>query len=419
VSYLKHLQCWRCGRAYPPGRMFSGCPACADDKASNLFCVYDEQAIGRAFEPAILADRPRTLWRYREFLPSDNQVSIGEGMTPLVRCDRLGAQLGLTNLYVKDDSRNPTWSFKDRMASVAASMALDMGAKVLTAASSGNAGAATAAYAARAGLQAAIFTALKFPATMRLFMQAYGARIMATPEVVDRPAMVLEGVAEHGWFPVQTMMQPPIGACTYAIEGNKTFAFELCEQLDWQPPDVVVAPCSGGDSIAGAWLGFNQWRRLGYIDKLPRMVAAETYGILRRALESGADETTAVVDPPPSVAISCATTNSSYQCLRTLQDSRGAAMEASNEEIVAMQLALASAEGIWAEATSALSLAALKKLVERGDIGRDEVVVVWLTSGGLKDPAVIQAAVPDIPLIEPTWEGFRRAARETYGWEVA
>ena len=252
--------------------MFSGCPECAKSKPSNLFCVYDYNAIAKNFDPKSLASRPPTLWRYKEFLPSDHQVSMGEGMTPLIRCDRLGAQLGLNNLYVKDESRNPTWSFKDRMASVGAGMALDMGAKVLTAASSGNAGAATAAYAARAGLQAVIFTALKFPLTMRMFMQAYGAKIMATPTVPDRPTMVLKGVNEHGWFPIQTMMQPPIGACTYAIEGNKTFAYELCEQLHWQPPDVVVAPCSGGDSIAGAWRGFNEWRQLGYIDKLPRMV---------------------------------------------------------------------------------------------------------------------------------------------------
>jgi len=398
--------------------MFAGCPECAKTKPSNLFCVYDYEAIARDFHPKLLASRPPTLWRYKEFLPSDHQVSLGEGMTPLIRCDRLGAQLGLKNLYVKDDSRNPTWSFKDRMASVGASMALDMGAKVLTAASSGNAGAATAAYAARAGLQAAIFTALQFPLTMHMFMQAYGAKIIATPTVPDRPAMVLEGVREHGWFPIQTMMQPPIGACTYAIEGNKTFAFELCEQFDWRPPDVVVAPCSGGDSITGAWRGFNEWRDLGYVDKLPRMVAAETYGILRRALESGADQTEAISNPPPSVAISCATTNSSYQCLRTLRDSGGAAMEASNDEIIAMQLALASTEGIWTEATAALGLAVIKKLRDQDDIGEEEVVIAWLTSGGLKDPAVMQPYLPDIPLIEPTWADFRRAVRETYGWEV-
>jgi threonine synthase len=398
--------------------MFTGCPACAGTKPSNLFCVYDYDAIGRAFDPTCLGERPASLWRYREFLPSEHQVSLGEGMTPLIRCDRLGAVLGLNNLYVKDDSRNPTWSFKDRMASVGASMALDFGARVLTAASSGNAGAATAAYAARAGLQAVVFTALKFPLTMRMFMQAYGAKIMATPTAPDRSTMVLEGVADHDWFPIQTMMQPPIGACVYSIEGNKTFAYELCEQLDWRPPDVVVAPCSGGDSLAGAWRGFNEWRQLGYIDKVPRMVAAETYGILRRALESGADQTEAVVDPPPSVAISCATTNSSYQCLRTLQDSHGASMDASNDEIVAMQLLLASTEGIWAEATAALGLAAVKKLRDHGDIGADEVVVAWITSGGLKDPAVMEPYLPDIPLIEPVWDSFRAAARQTYGWDA-
>ena len=297
-------------------------------------------------------------------------------------------------------------------------MALDLGCRVLTAASSGNGGAATAAYAARAGLEAVVFTTQNFPITMRAFMQSYGAKILATPTMQDRWTMVLEGVLEHDWFPIQNMMTPPVGANPYALEGNKTFAYEVCEQLDWKAPDWVVSPCSSGDSLTGAWLGFNDFHRLGYIDRLPGMIAAETFGVLMRALEDNADHTEAVV-PTPSVAISAASANSAYQCLRTVRDSGGTAMLASNDEIMAAQLALASNEGLWTEATSALSIAAIKNLVELGTIKEDDVVVAWLTSGGLKDPEVMAPYLPAIPLIEPTWTDLTRAVRDTYAYELA
>jgi threonine synthase len=415
--YLTHLECFRCGANYPTDRFFTGCPRCAEaGKPSNVFCHYDLPAVGRAFEPRMLNGRPRTLWRYKELLPASPErvVSIGEGCTPLVHCPKLGERLGLSRLYVKDDSRNPTWSFKDRMAASGAAVALDMGCRVLTAASSGNGGAATAAYAARAGLEAIIFTTQQFPLTMRAFMQSYGARIIAMPTMQDRWTMVLEGVTQHDWFPIQNMLTPPIGANPYALDGNKTCAFELVEDLDWQVPDWVVAPCSSGDSLTGAWLGFQQFAQLGYVDRLPRMAAAETYSVLGRALASGADHTEAVV-PTPSVAISTASANSAYQCLKTLRDSNGAAMTASNDEIMRAQLALSSTEGIWAEASSALSIAAIEKLVEQGTIQSDDLVVAWLTSSGLKDPEVMAPYLPPIPLIEPTWASLQQALRDSYG----
>jgi threonine synthase len=391
-----------------------GCPRCAEaGKPSNVFCQYDLDGIRRVFEPSSLANRPRNLWRYRELLPSVSVVSIGEGCTPLIHCPRLGERLGLKRLYVKDDSRNPTWSFKDRMASVGAAVASDLGCRVLTAASSGNGGAATAAYAARGGLEAVVFTTQQFPITMRAFMQSYGAKIIATPTMQDRWTMVLEGVGQHDWFPIQNMITPPVGANPYALDGNKTFAFEIAEDLGWQAPDWVVAPCSSGDSLTGAWLGFRQLQRLGYIERVPRMAAAETYGVLGRALESGADHTEAVV-PTPSVAISTASANSAYQCLKTLRDSDGAAMTASNDEIMQAQLALSSTEGVWAEASSALSIAAIDKLVQQGTIQADDVVVAWLTSSGLKDPEVMAPYLPSIPLIEPTWDSLVHVLRDAY-----
>ena len=210
VSYLTHLECFRRGRQYPPGRLFQGCPACADARPSNLFCVYDYGRLAGAFGPGKLEGRPSTMWRYRELLPvsAGPVVSLDEGMTPLIHCPRLGARYGLRRLFVKDESRNPTWSFKDRMAAVAATKARELGCGVLAIGSTGNAGAATAAYAARAGLRAVILTTPNVPAAMRPFMQAYGATVVAVPTLPDRWTLVREGVERTAGSPCRISSRP-------------------------------------------------------------------------------------------------------------------------------------------------------------------------------------------------------------------
>jgi threonine synthase len=349
------------------------------------------------------------MWRYRELLPVGDGpvVSLEEGMTPLVHCPRLGARYGLRRLYVKDESRNPTWSFKDRMAAVAATKARELGSTVLTIGSTGNAGAATAAYAARAGLRAVILTTPNVPAAMRPFMQAYGATVVAVPTFPDRWLLVREGVERHGWFPVQNFVTPPVGANPYALDGAKTVGFELCEQLGWRAPDVVVAPVSYGDLPVGAWRGFVEFRRLGLIDRVPRMMAAEVFGPVGNALARGLDHTEAMPGGR-SVATSAAATNSTYQSLRMVRDTGGAAVTATDDEIMAAQLELAEAEGIWAEPAAALPLAVTRTLAAQGLVGADEVVVAVVTSTGLKDPEATAARLPAIPLIEPTFAALQR-----------
>lgn len=409
MTYLSHLQCHRCAQQFPPGKLFMGCPSCAPARPSNVYCVYDYPRIAERFRPELLQRRPMTMWRYSEFLPVEQEyvVTLYEGMTPLIPCPRLGSRYGLTRLYLKDESRNPTWSFKDRLASVAASKARELGATTLAIASTGNAGAATAAYAARAGMEAVVFTTQTVPLTMRALMQTYGARVVAVPSMADRWTMVRRGVEERGWFPVQNFVVPPVGANPYALDGAKTVGFELCEQLDWQPPDVVVAPVSAGDLPVGAWRGFLELREVGLIDRIPRMVAAEVFGSVGNALAKGLDHTEPV-PTWPSVAVSAAVANSAYQCLRMVRESRGTALMASDDEIMAAQLELAETEGIYAEPSSTLTLAAIKKLAERGELGEDEVVVALITSTGLKDPQATRPYLADIPLIEPTLEAFDR-----------
>lgn len=416
MSYLTHLECFRCRRQYPPGEYFMGCLFCKGERASNLFCAYDYGAVAQILTKEQIERRPPTMWRYRELFPVDEEhrVTLGEGMTPLLLLARLGRRLGLSRLYVKDESQNPTWSFKDRMAAIGVSKALELGRRVVTAASSGNGGAASAAYAARAGLRSVILTTPAFPLTMRVLMQTYGAMVLATPTIEDRWKMVTLGVEKFGWFPIQNFLVPPIGANQYAQEGCKALAYETCEELGWVAPDVMIFPIGLGDTLTGSWRGCMEFQALGLIDHVPRMVGAEVFGALERALAEGLDHT----QPMPTyatVAVSTGTANSAYQSLRAVRESGGWAMRAAEEEIMQMQLALAEEEGIYAEASAVVPLVVAQKSVAEGKLDSQAIVVCILTSSGLKDPDVTQPFLPDIPLIEPTEEGLEAALRETYG----
>lgn len=421
MSYAMYQQCIRCGAKYPFQPMFYGCPACYSTKPANVRTVYDYEAIANVFAPADLRDRPPTMWRYHEFLPPhpENIVSIDEGFTPLIHCENLGQKLDMPYLYVKDESQNPTWSFKDRMASATASMARQLGAGVLTAASSGNGGAAAAAYAARGNMDAIILTTMQMPETMRTLMQAYGAKLFATETMEGRWTVVNKGVADYGWFPIQNFNNPSTGANSFAVDGCKTLGFETMEQLAWRMPDVVICPTGSGDTFAGMWYAFQEWREMGYVSgAMPRMVAAEVFGPLENALQKGLDYTEAM-PTGPTVGISVGVANSAYQSLRTIHESEGTAMRANDEEMLQAQMDLAASEGLYVEASAALALAVAKKMRQQEQIKRDEVVVVVSTSGGLKDPSVTQRMLPDIPVIEPTEEALREAMARVYGSSLA
>ncbi len=417
MSCLTGLRCAKCGTEYPIQMMPRGCPACPPDKPSGVVCTYDYDEIEKVFSRELLQERPPTMWRYKEFLPPDeeNTVSMGEGMTPLVKCESLGGELGLRNLYVKDESRNPTWSFKDRLASSSVSMALQFGAPGITASSSGNHGAATAAYAAKAGLDCVLFTVEAFPMTMRTLMGVFGAKVIAAPSPRDRWRLQELLVDRCGWYSNGNFVYPPVGYGAYGVDGYKTIAYEVCEQLGWRAPDKMVFPVGHGGSLIGAWRGFEEFYEFGFVDTKPQMIAAEPFGPLKNALLKGLDH----VEPVPAgwtVAFSTGVDISTYQALKVLLDSQGIAETASDDEIMAMQLRLASREGIYGETAGVLTLAVIKKLVELGQIDGDETVVALVTSGGLKDPSTTQEYLPPIPLVEPDLHALRRGLEEAYGY---
>lgn len=416
MSYLTGLKCLRCGAEYPAERMFQGCPKHEGDLVANVSPTYDYDGIKRGFSREAVRNRPPTMWRYHEFLPPNeiDIVSIGEGFTPLVACPTLGRQLGLPKLFVKDESRNATWSFKDRMASAAVSMAKPFGAEVVTASSSGNGGSATGAYAARAGLESVIFSTQQFPLVMKVQMQAYGSKLIACPTIQDRWRMVKMCVEQLGWYPTAGFNMPMVGCNPYGVDGYKTLAFEIIEQLGWRAPDVVAMPVGGGDAFYGTWKGFQEWHALGYIDKVPRMVAAEVFGSLTNATSKGL----AYVEPVPygpTVGISAGTYTSTYQALKVLLEADGIPQRIGDDGMISMQHALATTEGIYAEMSSVLSVAAAKKLAADGVIGDEAVVVAILTSAGIKDPETTAHQMPEIPLIEPTLDSLSAALEHTYG----
>lgn len=415
------IRCIRCGTEGEPTGPFNGCPVCrAAGKPTNVQVVYDDAELVPALRRvAGQGATLRDMWHYREVLPVDDRsiVSLGEGATPLLTAPRLGAKLGIPRLHLKDESRNPTGSFKDRLAAAAVSAARQLGRRVIVGSSSGNAGAAVAAMSARAGLPCVMFTTRKFPLAMKTQMAVYGTYLLAAPTMQDRWSLMETGVDELGWFPVTVYGYPFFGSNCYGIEGYKTIGYEIIDQLDGVP-DHIVFPVGAGDAFSGAYKAIAEYRRAGVIDHLPVMHAAEVYGPLEQALGRGADVVEPVEAPQPTVAVSVGSTLSTYQALDVLRRTGGAARSASNDEMLRAQRDLGALEGIWVETSSALSVAALPRLVADGAVDPDSVVVAVLTSDGLKDPETTAAALPPIPDSSAEFDSALGTLADSYGFRA-
>jgi threonine synthase len=410
------LECLRCRATYREQRLFTGCPACAAQGAPVNLTVRLDLAPLRGLRPEQVPTAPRGLWRFDALLPVDGAraVSMGEGSTPLIRLERLGRRLGLPSLWAKDESRNPTWSYKDRLCSVAVTHAVECGARVIAIASTGNHGAATAAYAARAGLPCVIFTLASVPDTMKALMQAYGAAVVACPTSESRWALMREGVERFGWYPTGGFILPPIGSNPWGVDGYKTIAYEIAEDLGWTAPDVVVVPSAYSDGLYGIWKGWEDLAALGLVKTRPRMVAAEPFGPLAHALERGL-EVPEPVAGGPSAAFSIASPFGTYQGLLALKASSGAGVRITDEGLFEAQRALAREEGIFAEPASIAALTAVMQLHGRKALAPEQTIVVVITSTGLKDPGATRAWLPPVPLAPADFDGLLAVLRDAYG----
>ncbi|MGH8931178.1 MAG: pyridoxal-phosphate dependent enzyme [Egibacteraceae bacterium] len=340
---------------------------------------------------------------------SRHEVSLGEGDTPLVAVPRLARELGAAELWIKDESRNPTWSFKDRNAAVTVSKAREFGARTLVASTSGNHGAAVAAYAARAGLGCVVLTYPGIPAGNRILMQASGARlVVTTPE--GRRMLLRQAVGELGWHPATNATDPPTNSA-YGHEGYKTIAYELVDQLGGRPPDLVVIPTAYAEGLFGIWKGFDELRRLGRLTDVPRMLACEPKGGPLGVAYRSDHGAIAVVPRTATVARGIDVTANSYIGVAALVESGGLVVQASDDAILTAQRDLA-ADGFFVEPASAAGLACLRIATERQRLPSGLSIVVVNTSSGLKSLETLLPLYEEPVIVEPTLDALNPARVE-------
>jgi len=389
------LRCIRCGTRFSAHEHTNACSVCAPQVAAAL--TLDANREGPAPSRETLATGPQTMWRFDHTLPvnRDQAVSLGEGMTPMVALNHLGGDFGLPGLYAKCEFANPTGSFKDRMASSAISSACHLfGAKVIATSSTGNAGAAAAAYAAKAGIDCIVFTTLSASGPIVAQMQAYGATVVATPTKADRWVLLEQGVRQFGWFPTSPFFAPPIGSNPFGVEGYKTLAYEIAQDFNWDAPDWIVLPVCYGDALYGMWKGFQELVDMGWIKRMPRFVAAEIYGSLSAVFGTDSDVLPVMEQPYDTAASSITSPQGTFQSLTALRQSNGLPMRVQEDELLHARQIIARREGLYVETAAAATIAATRRLVESKIIGADEKVVCLLTAGGLKEMPMDSGANP-------------------------
>jgi threonine synthase len=383
---LTHLECPRCGATYEAGRLQNLCRC-----GSPLLARYDLAAAGRAVDPDRIAGRPPDLWRYRELLPVADPAfvtTLGEGYTPLLPVPRYGAHIGVPRLLVKDEGLLPTGSFKARGAAVGVSRAKELGAQRVAMPTNGNAGAAWAAYAARAGLRATIAMPASAPAITRLECLAAGAELHVVDGLIGDAARLVAGLA--GAFDVSTLKEP------YRLEGKKTMGYEIAEQLGWRVPDVIVYPTGGGVGLIGIHKALGELRALGWIgDRVPRLVAVQSTGCapIVRAFAGGARR----AEPWPAAKASVAfgivvpAPLGDELILDALYASQGTAVAVADDELLADLREFGTREGLMLCPEAAACLTATRRLRTEGWLGADDEVVVLNTGTGLKYPDIVRA----------------------------
>jgi threonine synthase len=379
---VTHLECAACGLRHEARRLHNLCTQCG----KPLLVRYDLERAAASLTKESLATRAPDLWRYREVLPvehDENIVNLGEGFTPLVHASRLGAQLGLSQLFIKDEGQNPTQSFKARGMAAAVSMAKELGAKKLAVPSAGNAAGALAAYAARAGLAAFIFMPNDTPRANVIECEQTGAQVTLMDGLItDCGAEVARRKEAEGWFDVSTLKEP------YRIEGKKTMGYELAEQFDWELPDVILYPTGGGTGLIGMWKAFDEMEQMGWIgSKRPRMVTVQAAGCapIVRAFEEGkrfADEFPNAQTTASGLRVPKAIGD--FLILDALRASGGTAIAVTDKELIDATKVIGAAEGIFCAPEGAACLPALQKLMADGSVKPDERVVLFNTGSGVK-----------------------------------
>ncbi len=409
MSFVEGLRCRECARVYPATASHV-CDYCF----GPLEVAYDYAAVASSISRESIAAGPATIWRYADLLPAsaESPVDLGAGFTPLVRADRLAAELGLGELYVKNDTRNPTGSFKDRVVSVALTKARELGFKIAACASTGNLANSVAAHAARAGMESYVFVPKDLERVKIQTTAVFGGNLIAVEgNYDDVNRLCAELASEHAdWAFVNVNVRP------YYSEGSKTLAFEVAEQLGWTAPDHVVVPIASGSQLTKIAKGFRELGLVGLVEDGDhvRISGAQAAGCspVATAFAEGSD----VVRPvrPDTIAKSLAIGNPAdgYYALGVVRESGGAIASVTDDEIVEGMRLLARTEGIFAETAGGVTIATLAKLAASGVVRRDERVVAYVTGTGLKTVEALGNSVGPSAVIEPSLEAFAAIQQE-------
>jgi threonine synthase len=405
MEKVRGLKCRECGRTYPVAPLHV-CEFCF----GPLEVDYHYEALRGLVTRKRIAAGPPSVWRYKDLLPVDDEVSVGHhvGLTPLVRAHNLAEELGVRELYVKNDSVcHPTWSFKDRVVAVAVTKAREFGFDTVACASTGNLANSVAAHAAEARLRSFIFIPADLEQSKILGTLIYGSVVVAVEGTYDEVNRLCSEVADkYRWAFANINIRP------FYAEGSKTYGFEIAEQLGWRAPAHVVVPCAGGSLITKIWKALKEFHALGLIDRVDtRMYAAQAAGCGPIVTMVREDSEVLVPVRPHTIAKSLAIGNPAdgYYAYRTVKESGGFAEHATDEEILDAMALLARTEGIFTETAGGVTLAATKKLVEQGVIPRDEPIVLCITGNGLKTVEVFGARLQETVRIRPGLADFDQA----------
>ena len=379
--YVTHLECSKIGKTYEPNKLYN-----LSEAGKPLLVRYDLSKAAETLTKESLKRRVSSLWRYREVLPivkDENIITLGEGWTPLLHARRLGAQFSLPQLFIKDESPNPTGSFKARGQAVAISMAKELGVKKVAIPTAGNAGGAMSAYAAAGGIEAHVFMPRDTPAANRIECIELGAHVTLIDGLItDCGAEVAKHKQAEGWFDVSTLKEP------YRIEGKKTMGYELAEQFQWELPDVILYPTGGGTGLIGMWKAFDEMEKMGWIGPArPRMVSVQASGCapIVRAFDNGWEEAPEFENAYTAASgLRVPRAIGDFIMLDILRKSGGGAVAVTDEEMIADTRVIGATEGIFCAPEGAACLSALRKMLADGSIAASDRIVLFNTGTGVK-----------------------------------
>jgi threonine synthase len=390
MKKIKTLQCIRCGKDHKLTDSKYNCTACG----GNLQVLYDYNLIKKRLNYDVLKDNPeRSIWRYLDILPVGsikNVPPVQVGWTPLYKAEKLGAEAGVANLYIKDDGRNPSASFKDRASAVVTARALELKEKVICCASTGNAASSLACLTGSLDMKTVIFVPETAPAPKVAQLLVFGAVVIMVKGTYDDAFdLCWKASQEYGWYNRSTGVNP------FTREGKKTCSFEICEQMNWETPDKVFVSVGDGNIISGIWKGFVEFHRLGIIERLPQLVAVQAEGSdsVTRALESGSTDVQPVSGKTIADSISVSLPRDGMAAVMAVRDSGGFAVRVSDDEILQAIPKIARGSNVFAEPAAAATYAGLLKAVKEGKVKENESVVLLISGNGLKD---IQSAMKSV-----------------------